>query len=149
MAVSPRGWTAITLFQHIVVAIHQFALVIAQVHTSTSTELPYATLGALARTCPLPVAELLEAVLPYIPKTIAVDVALCVVGSDACTARDVAIHTNRGYRDTSVAHIEVVAHLRLVASEKTLAGVVQRDAALVACLAYELHKCAELLGIEV
>ena len=104
-------------------AIHQFALVIAQVHTSTATELPYATLCALARTCPLPVTELLEAVLPYVPKTIAVDVALRVVGANTCAARNRAVGHNRAYAQPRIAAEEVVSHLALVVAQETLAAV--------------------------
>ena len=104
-------------------AIHQLALVIPQMHTATTAELPHFALLALLRFSPLAVAEWLESILPYIPEAIAVDIALCIVAAHACAARDIAINANGGYRNASIAHIEVVAHLRLVTTEETLAGI--------------------------
>ena len=75
-------------------AVHQLALVVTKVHTSTTTELPYLAVAALVTLGPLPIAVLLEAVLPYVPEPIAVYVTLCVVSSHACATRYVAIHAD-------------------------------------------------------
>ena len=93
-------------------------------HASATAELPHLTFAALARACPVTVAELLEAVLPYVPEVVAVDVALRIVAAYACATRYVAINAYRCYGNTSVTHVEVVAYLRLVASQEALAGVV-------------------------
>ena len=114
------------------IAHQQIAFVVAQVHTATSAELPHLTLLALIGLGPLAVAEGLKSILPHIPETIAVDVALGIVASHACASRNVAIDTNRCHRNARIAHIEVVAHLRLVAAEKALAGVAEVYASLLA-----------------
>lgn len=92
-------------------------------HTAATAELPYFALLALLCLRPLAVAKGLKSILPYIPEAIAVDIALCVVATHAGAARDVAINADRGYGNASIAHIEVVAHLSLVATQEALAGV--------------------------
>ena len=118
-------------------------------HTSTTTELPHLTLGTLIALRPFTVAELREAVLPYIPEAIAVDISLGVVCAYARTSRDVAINANRRYIHTRVTHIEMVTHFALVAPQEALAGVVEVYASLLACGADKLHKLTELLLVEV
>ena len=85
-------------------------------HTATLAELPHLAVGALVFMSPLAITELLEAVLPHLPEAVAVDVALGVVTAHARATRDIAIDTYRGDVNASTTHIEVVAHLGLVAS---------------------------------
>jgi len=63
-------------------------------HTTATTELPDLATLALITLCPLPIAEGLKTILPYIPETIAVDVALGKVCSYGGTARDIAIYAD-------------------------------------------------------
>ena len=75
-------------------AIHQLALIVSKMHTSTLAELPYLAIFALVTLGPLAVTELIEAILPYTPEAVRVDVTLSVVSPHAGTSRDVAIDTN-------------------------------------------------------
>ena len=82
------------LSQEIIVAVHQFALIVSEVHTSAAAELPHLTLGTLIPLRPLAVAEGLKPILPYIPEPISVDVTLRIVTAHTGTARNIAINTD-------------------------------------------------------
>ena len=111
------------LYQAVVVAEEEVFVVIVEMHAVALAVLPHLTVGTLAPLRPGAVAELLEAVLPHIPEVILIYITLREVGAHACAARDIAINANGGYRNASIAHIEVVAHLGLVASQEALASV--------------------------
>ena len=125
-------------------AVHQPSIVVAQMHSPTLAVAPHLAVGTLVMARPLPMAELFEAVLPNIPKAIPIDIALMEVGPDRRTARNGAIHPDRGDRNAGSTLIEMVAHLSFVTSQKSFAGVADLDTSLLARAADELQHLAEL-----
>ena len=57
----------------------------AQMHGTSTTYIPRFTLCALIALHPIPIAKQLEAVVPYVHKTVVVDIALVEVAPDAQT----------------------------------------------------------------
>lgn len=84
--------------------------------------------GAYAGFHPLPVAELLVAVFPYIPEIVGVYVALSVVGAYAGTCAYASVDENGTYGDARVAAVEIAPDLAFVVSEETFAAVRWDDA---------------------
>ena len=70
------------------------SLIITQVHTTAQAIAEVAALGALILAHPLSVAIRGKTMLPHFHKIILVDVALMIIGTDAGTGRDGAIHQN-------------------------------------------------------
>ena len=83
-------------------------------HAIALTIPPHLAIGALVGLHPSPVAIDLELVLPNIPKTVFVDVALMIVATDAEAARNGAVGKYRSDVDARTARIVMVAHLALV-----------------------------------
>ena len=57
----------------------------AQMHRTATAYIPHFTLCALIALHPIPIAKQLEAVVPYVHKTVVVDIALVEVAPDAQT----------------------------------------------------------------
>ena len=117
-------------------------------HTSTATEVPNPTIPTLIYLGPLAIAEGLKTVLPHIPESILVDIALRVVATHTRTTRNIAINTNRGHRNSGSAHVEVVTNFGLVATEEALTSIAQIYASLLSREANKLHKLAVLLHVK-
>ena len=101
--------------------------------------------GAFAGLHPCVVAVGLEAVLPHIHEIVFIDVALMIVGTDACAGGDGTVAQHPGYRHSRVAEEEVISHRSFVVAEEALATVAGDYAALLAVGFDELHEAAELL----
>ena len=69
----------------------QLPVTIAQVHAIALAIAPHLAMLALVGLHPFPVAVNLEFVLPNVPETVLVDIALMVIAADAKTARNRAI----------------------------------------------------------
>ena len=69
----------------------QFTIPVAEMHAVAHAIAPHLAVLALVGLHPFPVAIDLELVLPYVPETILVDVALMVVAADTQTTRDGAV----------------------------------------------------------
>lgn len=126
----------------------QISIIVVEVHTVALAILPHLALGALALTRPIAVTELLEAVLPHIPKVVAVDVALREVGTYTRAARNIAIDTYRGDAEARVALEGRLTSLQLVATEEALAAIRYANAPLAAAIVDKLHKVGKLLVVE-
>ena len=70
------------------VAEEQLALLVTEMHTATLAIAEEVTLGTLLLAHPLPITIRLEALVPHLPEAILVDIALMIVGTDACARRD-------------------------------------------------------------
>ena len=81
----------------------QFTVAVAEVHTIAHAIAPHLAMLALVGLHPFPVAVNLEFVLPYVPETILVDVALMVVAADTEATRDGAVGQHRSHVDASAA----------------------------------------------
>ena len=68
---------------HLVLTHLKFSVLVAEMEAVAEAVTPHPTMFARTSLHPLAVAVLLESFLPYIPKTIFVDVALMVVAADA------------------------------------------------------------------
>ena len=77
---------------------------------------------------PRAVAIGLETVLPDLPETVTIDIALMEVGADGGAARYRAIAQNRGDVDTGTAMEERVADLMFVGAEEPFACIIDKDA---------------------
>ena len=71
-------------------ALHRPVL-LAQMHGTAPADIPYLARCALVAPHPVPVAELPETVVPYIHKTVGVDIPLVETASDAQTSRNCSI----------------------------------------------------------
>ena len=69
----------------------QLPVTVAQMHAVALAIAPHLAMLTLVGLHPFPVAVNLEFVLPNIPKTILIDIALMVIAADAETARNRAI----------------------------------------------------------
>ena len=94
---------------------------------------------ALVGLHPFPVAIDLELVLPHIPETILIDIALVVVAADAETTRNGAISQHRSDIDARAARIKVIAHLAFIFAEEAVATIIRSDFALQASVLDKLH----------
>ena len=101
-------------------------------HAVTLTVAEVATVGAIARLHPFPMAVGRVAVLPYVHKVVFVDVALMIVGTDAGTRPNRAVGQHAAHRDACLAGEEQVAHFALVVAQEALATVVYADFSLCA-----------------
>ena len=133
---------------HVVLTNLQFPVAIAKVHTVAQAIAPHLAVGALAGLHPLMVAVDLELVLPHVPETVLIDVALVIVAADAEAARDGSVGQHRGHVDTSAAREIVVAHLALILAEEAVAAIVGADPAFQPCLTDELHHHHKLIVAE-
>ena len=104
--------------------------------------------GAKPRAHPFAVAVFLETVLPYVPETVLVDVALLIGTADAQTAGNAAIAQHRSYRQSRNAGIDVTAYPFLVVSQETFAGIGQTDFILPSGLYDDVHQLPEFLVIQ-
>lgn len=68
---------------HIVLTDFQMSVAIAQMEAVALTVTPHLAFGASLGFHPFSVAVNLEAVLPYLPEAVMIDVALMIVTSDA------------------------------------------------------------------
>ncbi len=109
--------------QPLQVAEEEVTVAVVQVHTVALAVAEKGTVGTHTFFHPATIAEELETVLPHIHEFIVVDVALMVVGTDAGTGGYRAVRQNGGDTDASIAGVEAIAHLALVATEKALATV--------------------------
>ena len=123
----------------------QFAVTVTQVHAVAHAIAPHLAVLALVGLHPFPVTVDLELVLPDVPETVFVYVALMVVAADAETSRDGAISQHRGHVDARAAGIIMVAHVALVLAEEAVAAVVGSNHALHSSLLDELHHLHKLL----
>ena len=135
-------------FNHIVLAHLQFSFAVTQMHSIALAIAPHLAFRALVGLHPFSVAVNLELVLPHVPETVLVDIALMVVAANAETARDGAVGQYRGHIDAGTARIIVVAHLALILAEEAVAAVVGTNLALQAGLFDELHHLHKLLVAE-
>ena len=126
----------------------QFAVVVTQVHAIAQAIAPHLAIGALVRLHPFPVAIDLELVLPHVPETVLVDIALVVVTSNAEAARDGAVGQHRGHVDACTARIVMIAHITLILAKEAIATVVGADLAFQPRLFDELHHHHKLLVTE-
>ena len=92
-------------------AIEEFAVVAVEVHPAAEAIFEHPARGALPAPRPLPVAERKKTVLPHLPETVAVDVALVEIRTDRRAARDRPIDPHGGHRDPGGTLVEVVADL--------------------------------------
>ena len=74
------------IHDHVILANLKFAVPVAEVETIALAITPHLAMGALVLFHPLAVTVDLVFVLPDLPKTVLVDVALMVVAADAQTA---------------------------------------------------------------
>ena len=72
----------------------QLPVTIAEVHAVALAIAPHLAMLALVGLHPFPVAVNLEFVLPNVPKTVLVDIALMVVAADAEATRDRTVSQN-------------------------------------------------------
>ena len=120
-------------------------VVVVEVHTITLAVAPHLALLASPLMRPLAVAERLKAVLPHLPEVVFIDIALVEASADTRTARNSTIDLNTYNADARLTAKEVIPHLRLVAPEEALAGVVALDASLLAGMGDKLHQSSVLL----
>ena len=106
------------------------------------------TVCALVLAHPVAVAVGKETALPDVHEVVVVDIALLVVAADAGAGGDGAVDKDGADGDTSLAGVEVVAHLSLIVAEKSLAAVVYLKFALAAGLPNEVENAAELVAPE-
>ena len=69
----------------------QFTIAVAQVHAITLAITPHLAMLTLVGLHPFPVTVDLEFVLPNVPETVHVDIALMIIAADTETARNRAI----------------------------------------------------------
>ena len=81
-------------------------------HTSSATKLPHFAIGTLIALGPAAVAEFSEAILPYIPKLVAIYISLGVVCAYTCAARDVAIHSKKPFHLYTIAGLGILLTLQ-------------------------------------
>ena len=60
-------------------------------HTVALAQVPSLAVRTYTRLHPLPVAELLKAIIPHIDETVLVDIALSIIVPHAETARNIAV----------------------------------------------------------
>ena len=140
------GWT--TFIQSLHVTEHVLALVITQVHPVASAVAPVTAVFTFTRPAPLERAMGLVAMLPDIHEVILVNIALVVVGTYAGTGGNGTVGHDRADGNAGLAMEEMIADVRLVFSEITLAAIAGMDATLLACFLEKLEHATELLGAE-
>ena len=123
---------------------HQVTVLIAQVETVALAIAEDLAILAGTSFHPLVVAELLKTVLPHIPKTVTVDVALAVIAANAQATRDAAIGTHAGHGESRLAIEEIIADKPLVGTQKSVTGITDADFPLDACGNDEVEQFAEL-----
>lgn len=111
------------MFQPVVVAAKQVAVVVVEVETGALTVAPHLAVLTLVFPSPTSVTHDLKAVLPDVPKVILVDVALVHVATDGGAAADGAVATDTGHLHAAAAIEEMVADTLLVGTEEALTGI--------------------------
>ena len=125
-------------------AIEQIAVVVVQVHAAAEAVAEHPAIGALPAAGPFAVAERFEAVLPDLPETVAVDIALVEIGPHGSTPRNGTVDPDGSDRHPGRTLVELVADLGFVTAQKPLARITCIDAPLLPDRADELQHLAEL-----
>ena len=122
----------LSLFQSIVVAAEQLAVVVIEVQAGAFAVAPDFAVLALSFAGPRAVAHHLKTVLPHLPEIVLVYISLIHVTAHRGAAADAAVATDRSHLDATAAEEEVVAHLLLVLAEETFAGIADVEDCVIA-----------------
>ena len=107
----------VLMFQSMQVAVHKRSIFAAKVHTVAFTERKdFAIFTRLRLFHPCTVAVGFEAVFPYVPERVFVNVPLIELAAYRCAGRNRAVNQNRGDADSSSTLVEMVANTSFVVS---------------------------------
>ena len=105
-------------------AMHQFPLSVAQMHTVALAIAPESAVGAFPGFHPVMVAVFFISVLPDFPEVVFIDITLPVVCAYARARPYPAVEKHRRHRHACLAVEEIVAHLPLVSCQKQKEGCI-------------------------
>ena len=118
----------------------------AEMHTVAFAQVPSLAVSAYTILHPLPVAELLKAIIPHLYEAVLVDIALRIVAPHAETTCNVAIAADGCHMHTGYAAESVFAHLKLVFAEESLTAVLQVNLSVFPYRHNEVHHPAHIFG---
>ena len=131
-----------------IVAGDQVAVIVVEMHAAPFAIAEHVAICTLAFPCPFPVAVFLEAVVPYIYKTVFVDIPLVEIGTDTRTAGYRSVDQYRCSADTCIAVKNLVAYFSFVIAEETFAGEARMYFSFSAAVADEFEDPGELCVVD-
>ena len=112
-------------------AAEQVSIVVVEMQPAAFAIAPHLARGTLVLLSPTAVAHHLEAVLPHLPKIVAIDIALVHVATHRCASAYGTVASYTGHIDSATALEKTIAHFLLVFTQKTFACVADPDSRII------------------